>query len=377
MTKRLTIDSTGAVIPATRFVAQRGISKPPTTSPLNRLERILKKEEKVRTVLIRDRGGVGDMLMMTPTIRAIKQKYDCILDVATCPDYLNGSLVETLATNPHVDNIVDYRTLDKADYEVVINMSCPCAAHEVPHAEPINRVDLFARGAGLSLPLADTSLEYTVLDNEKQWIEQWLASRNIGQHKLLVIQANSSSKRRDMPQITLQKGVMRILRHYRGAMRGVVILHDNNKTPDINWNLDGVVQFKNFGTRQIAALTQQADLVLCPDSAVLHFANALHKKTVALFGPTDPRARVNYHPEAVGICPGAELSCWNCWYSPCWQGYGCWKRITDEMIYQAGIHLLENKQLPPHTEYFNFGGLIEGVPGQPSQPIPGQPFEVL
>lgn len=374
MTKRLTIDSTGAVVMATKFVAQRGnVKSTPTVSPLQKLDKVLSGKDKLRILVYRDRGGIGDMLMITPTLRAIKQRYDCELDVATCPDYWGGSLVQTLANNPHVDNIVDYRTVDKAEYQTTVNLSCPAAAYEKPGVPPINRVDLFARGAGLSTPLADPSLEYSTLENEKVWARQWVDSRNLSPYKLIVIQANSSSQRRDMPQRILQQGVMKILRHYRGKARGIVILHDTNKTPDVNWQLEGVTPLVNFGIRQVAAITELADLVICPDSAILHLANAFHKKTVALFGPTDPRARVNYHPEAVAIWPGGELSCRNCWYTKCWNNFGCWKRITDDMIFNAGIALLENRKLPKHNEFVNFGNLIEG-----SNPnAPDQPFEVL
>src|SRR5207302_347407 len=57
----------------------------------------------------------------------------------------------------------------------------------------------------------------------------------------------------------------------------------------------------------LAALTQNAQLVLSVDSAPMHLAAAFQTPQVALFGPTNPFHWQPRHPNAVVILAGAPL----------------------------------------------------------------------
>jgi ADP-heptose:LPS heptosyltransferase len=88
---------------------------------------------------------------------------------------------------------------------------------------------------------------------------------------------------------------------------------------------------------------------------MLHVAAALHHPTITLFGPTDPRARVNYHPEAVAIWGGAGLKNYPAWYTDPGDGWMCWRRLEERLIIQVTLAMLDKKPLPEALELVHFG----------------------
>ena len=105
-----------------------------------------------------------------------------------------------------------------------------------------------------------------------------------------------------------------------------------------------ILEARNLDVRKIAALMNRAELIMCPDSAILHLAGALKKPSLSFFGPTDPRARINYYPGSVAIWPAQKLACAPSWYSKkegC--DYFCWKMIKEDMVISTSCDMLEGK----------------------------------
>jgi ADP-heptose:LPS heptosyltransferase len=321
---------------------------------LGRLDQLLQGHSP-KILITRTQGGIGDVLMTLPTVRAIKKKYgdNCIVTYATDPGYLDGALVKVVQGVPYIDEVVDYRGIKPADYDAIVELTCPCVAHEMPLAPPINRIDLFAAHAGVRLD--DWSMDYIVTDKERAWAQEFLANYRIDNKKLIVVQPNSSTRRRDLPAAILQRGVAKLVRSVPNS-RALIIVHSGTANSEISWRMEGCDEFRDYDVRHIAAIIERSHLVMCQDSAVLHLAAALRKKTLTFFGPTDPRARVNYHPEAAALWFGGDLACSPCWYSPsCSVGYICWKSITDDLIVDLGSKMLNDQPLPAAPYIVSFG----------------------
>lgn len=324
-------------------------------TPSNALHRINKiKENQPLNILVkRIAGGIGDVLMTLPTVRAIKEKYDIErLDYVTDFDYLNGALKKVLLHNPDITNIIDYRLLPNEyleSYDAVIDLTCPCVAHEQPHALSINRIDLFARHAGIGL--TDTSIPYYTTTDETNWANIWLADKQLD--KFIIVQANSSTSNRDLPLLTLQRSVMAILQQMPGY-KAIVITHGDYLN---DWDLYNVVRFHNYDVRHIAAIMQYAELVMCQDSSILHLAGALKKKIVSFFGPTDPNARIDHYENAIAICNSFRLKCFWCWYNhqACNNRMTCWSMIKEDMIIQPTLQILKNEPLQEAEYIVSFG----------------------
>ncbi len=309
-------------------------------------------------------GGIGDVLMTLPTVKQIRKQYNCLLDYQTDFEYLGGALPKVLQGNPHIDRVLDYRMVseeDREQYDAVVDLTCPCTVHEQPRAEPINRIDLFARHAGVRLE--DTSIDYYITKDEFTWAQEWIAQKGLSRNKLFLVQAHSSSARRDLSINTLQKSIVEILK-VDPSFRCLVITHSTDSSKH-NWNIYGAVEVRDMGVRQIAALIYYCDVVLCQDSGILFLAGAQNKKIITFFGPTDPRARINYFPHAVAICPGQHLKCAFCWWAPsCNNTYPCWKQIETQLIIDVTVATLQNKPLPPSSDLIYFGNSQIQKPNQ-------------
>jgi ADP-heptose:LPS heptosyltransferase len=321
-----------------------------STPVLKNLDRML-KEGKPNICITRKQGGIGDVLMTLPTVKALAKKYNTKIDYGTCFDYLDGALAKVLEGNPYIRKVIPWRDVDPTDYNAVLDLTCPCVHHEKPLARPINRSDLFARYLGIKLD--DHDIEYMVTEEERQWAKEYLQDNGLNRFKLILVQPTSSTSRRDAPLDKIQKALIQIMQTRRD-IRALIITHETDHTKT-DWNFQETHVLNNFDVRHIAAIMEQTDLVLCPDSAVLHLAAALHHPTVTLFGPTDPYARVNYHPEAVAIWPGKELKNYPVWYQDPKDGYLCWKRLEVSDITKTCLAKLTGSPLPESRDLVTFG----------------------
>lgn len=338
------------------FVNARAYNRP--DDGLSRLDR-LRAGGTPEIILTRRNGGIGDVLMTIPTARALAEKYQCQIDYGTDFEYLDGALPAVLQGLPYIRRVIPHGDIDSSKYDAVLDLTCPCIAHEQPHAPPISRMDLFARHLGITL--SNTQIDYQHTQEELTVAFQELQKLRINQdrHRLILIQPSASTTRRDMPSDIL-KQMVRKLASEDNSLRFLVVTHesDGHLARQYRWqDINFTHKLHNYSIRQIAAVMSYCDLVICPDSSILHLAGALHKPSLSFFGPTDPRARINYYPEAVAIAPGVQLKCWTCWFSSCNAHYTCWKRLELDMCVKTAQSILAGKPLEPHPEIFHFGSM--------------------
>lgn len=251
-----------------------------------------------KILITRKQGGIGDVLMTLPTVKAIQKKYNAIIDYGTDFNYLDGALVKVLQGNPYINKVIEWNKAIHEEYNLCIDLTCPCVAYEKPLVPPVNRIDLFARYVGINIQ--DYNIDYFISEKEKIWAREFFEETKLINYKTILLQPSSSTTDRDCPIDKIKKSLSKVMQIDKN-IRVIVIGHytDNNK---IEWgSLPGFFPIKDFDIREIGAIMDKVDLVICPDSSILHLAAAQHKKTLTLFGPTDPRARINYHPEAVAL----------------------------------------------------------------------------
>lgn len=94
----------------------------------------------------------------------------------------------------------------------------------------------------------------------------------------------------------------------------------------------GVVDLAGRTTlRQLVALIDLADRVVCHDSGPMHIAAALDKPTVAIFGPTNPARTGPYSPSAKVVAHPVE--CAPCYYRECpYQHHHCMRQLDVETV---------------------------------------------
>ncbi len=303
---------------------------------LSRLRKLLKT--KTPHICVVRGEGLGDVLMTTPVIRALKETFGkAQISYATNTRYLEGALVKVLRHNPDIKEILERDLLDDSQYDLVISLHCPAIFYEKPGNPPISRLDLFANHAGVKLKNHD--LHYYIQKEEIEAGEK-LVSHLQGK-KIVLVQPSASSERRSLDHRKLKTALTEL--NTAHGVATIVLTHSSDFGTDVLWdNIPGCMPIRNLDVRQIAGLMVHCDLVLCPDSSVLHLAGALKVPTVAFFGPTHPAARINYYPNAVAIWKGEELNPCPCWYDACPIGETCWSMISIMDIVTACIEHLRS-----------------------------------
>lgn len=89
----------------------------------------------------------------------------------------------------------------------------------------------------------------------------------------------------------------------------------------------------------LTALLREADVLLCNDTGTMHLAAALGRRTVAVFGPTDP-VRTGPcgldHSVLTGGCPEAPCFRKRCSRAPS----GCWQFLAADTVAEAVVRTL-------------------------------------
>jgi ADP-heptose:LPS heptosyltransferase len=309
------------------------------------------------TIIIRRGEGIGDLLMTTPTVRFVAEQYPtATITYATNLSYLNGALPQALRYNPYVANVVDWNNFGPTNYDVVLDLHCPCLSHEKPKAPPINRIDLFAQSIGIPV-LKDPKPIYVVHPSELEWAANWLQEKMhlASKERLVIISPLASNINRSI-DISLTKETIRLLKTKMPNIKILVLDHTVDFLRTIIW--DGYADYvgHDLPLRELSALLSFAQLLICPDSAALHIAGALDIKTLALFGPTDANARIDHYPNAVALWPGHTLSCAPCWYeSGKCSHKSCWKMITAQDVSEIAWEILAKNRIVTPAEVIQQG----------------------
>ena len=353
--RRLTVDQRGIITPVKPAIRHAG-SVTPYVKPNPSLLRIdrLRNGEPPIICITRKQGGIGDVLMTLPAVKAIATKYQVKIDYGTDMHYLDGALQKVLMYNKYINQVIDWNRVNVESYDAVIDLTCPCIAHEKPLAPPINRIDLFARHARIHLTNHD--IDYQITDDELNWADNYIYDHNLTRNKLIFVQPFASAINRSAP-VDKIKETIKILNTTLSNVKFILAIHDSDYLK-VDWYLPNVHLFKNYDIRHIAAMMSKSKLVVCQDSAVLHIASALHHLTLALFGPTDPRARINYHPEAIAVWPAIDLANQPSWYEPLKDGYMCWKLINPYVVAETIMSMVTDQPINYYRELINYGQLI-------------------
>jgi ADP-heptose:LPS heptosyltransferase len=177
----------------------------------------------------------------------------------------------------------------------------------------------------------EIDLDPAALDGMRKFLEsEGLEYRlEAGAPRGVVLANEGSSKRKlvlihpGMSRMAVQKGIIKnwatdnwceLVRRLMELDHAVMLCggpDDDDTIRDITAKLQGKIaqgkgKFinaygKTGSVKDLVALMQLADLIVCVDSAPMHIAAALQKRLVALFGPTDPKKLLLESDRAVAI----------------------------------------------------------------------------
>jgi lipopolysaccharide heptosyltransferase II len=88
---------------------------------------------------------------------------------------------------------------------------------------------------------------------------------------------------------------------------------------------------------EAAALLKKARLVVCNDSGLMHLAAAVGARIIAIFGPTHPEEKKPLSAGNIAVWKGEELECSPCYHDgrfPECEHRSCFKKISPQEIYE-------------------------------------------
>ncbi|UCH78637.1 MAG: glycosyltransferase family 9 protein [Candidatus Coatesbacteria bacterium] len=255
-----------------------------------------------RSLLLVRNGGFGDLLFLTPLLRYLDERYKHAGLAVGCGRryhcvYLRNPYVRRIFTYPiKLKDFVSY------DYQLCYEGTLETSTDADFHA-----VDLMAAHAGVA-DVGDRRLAYDV--------EPALArkAKNIQRNELKVkpgdatvgLHLRASSPIRTYP---LESSLLVAAALGAAGARVFLLGAEGDWEKTVGRRFSPAVEFENvdnlcgrFRTMDhTAAFLSRLDLLVGPDSSLVHFAGALDVPTIALYGPFPGAVRTKYYPQCITL----------------------------------------------------------------------------
>jgi len=242
--------------------------------------------------------GMGDAIMLTPVLRALKKKYpEAVLSVACFPHYR-----APLLNLPYIDGFIDWPMPESNRTPTYFLEGFP--RHEL--ACEIHLTDVFAVMVGVALE--DKKADYIPTNDEREWA--FSTFPRIEARKRLGLQVQAShrcrtypaTQLRDLMQLMVKDGWEIYLMDSPGefACKEMGHLHDLR------------IQAPSF--RESAAFLLTCDAFCGPDSGFLHAAGAMNIPSVGLFATVPWKLRTAYYSSVFAMQGAGECS--PCFHTP-------------------------------------------------------------
>ena len=310
-----------------------------------------------RSLLLVRNGGFGDLLFLTPLLRYLDGRYRHAGFAVACGNQYHGVFLR----NRFVRRIFTYpvRLKDFVSYDYQLFYEGTLEKSTDPH---LHAVDLMARHAGV----ADVGDRRLVYDVEPALAKK---AKNILRNELNVkpgdvtvgVHLRASSPIRTYP---LDSSVLVAVALSAARARVFFLGRKGDWDRTVGRKPSPSVKFDNvdnlcgrFCTMDYtAAFMSRLDLLIGPDSSLVHFASALELPTVALYGPFPGAVRTAYYPRCVtlegryAVGPGLEecAPCFKHGSYPCPQAgedgvSPCLRNLKAETVIEAALRLLDEK----------------------------------
>ena len=282
-----------------------------------------------RNLAIARDGGLGDLLMLTPTIKVIGEDFpDLIMDL-----FVNKPFIQLFENNPYIHEVRALTSYVPLAYDAVVDLNH--FVEKSPDSSVVDRVSLFAQAFGIKLQ--DGSIDYYMTDEERAWGEQWVEDQGLADRRWCPMGIFATDPRRSWPeghalelgQLLLDAGVVPVYMHNDEAL-----LHANFD------GLDEVRYLVGMTTRQKAAVLRLARVVVSTDTGVYHLAaagrgDAVYPVIVVLFGLIAPHLRTKWYKNMLSLT--ADCDCVPCnentyMLPQCHRQ--CMTELTPELVFQ-------------------------------------------
>jgi ADP-heptose:LPS heptosyltransferase len=307
-----------------------------------------KSSLRFREALVtRSMGGIGDLLMMTPGLRALARRQGkpvkLIVPRQFFPVFENNPFVELIDMAGPVVDVAAFRRWHNLS-------ACPAAAYESARRPYVKkgRVELFARGMRVGrwrLWRHGWNIELRLNETQVSFRDRFVRDRGLGRYRPLIgVQPYSRDTYKD------HAGIVAIIEKLADTYDILLFHHVDLGLPPGN-NIASTV---GLTLSQSFALVSALQVMVSIDSAFLHAAAALDIPVVAIFGPTDGKMFTRHVRKVTVLNANDAFPCAPCWRNedlPCellgQVGYSpCISAISYERISASIAELIRNDPAP-------------------------------
>ncbi len=255
------------------------------------------KDWNGKSILICRSGGFGDLLFLTPLIRAIRARWPMAsISVATTTYYR-----EALADHPLIDTIIPYplKSVTALKYDTLLWFEG--LIEWDPRGRLLNSVDLHSAFAGLELT-EGKEMDYYA---HERHVEAMRRRFPRPEGPRIGVQLSASARARTYPA-PLMGLLLENMANYLAPLKGQIVLFDAPRPHESAEGIDPILlslptEKPALSFAESAAVLSDCTAVIAPDSALCHVAGALHIPTIALYGPFPSKLRTAYAPTIQAI----------------------------------------------------------------------------
>lgn len=255
--------------------------------------RILKRP--VRILLTRY-GGLGDILLSTPAIRALKKMYPRAFVVFDTSQ--TGK--ELLEGNPDIDQI----TVNSAD---CIRNNFDWHWHLTYENFPeLHITDGYLKWIGHNTTVVNNEKKSIIVlsESDKKFAKEFIESCGISNNELVMaLQVQAGRENRRWPLENFSE----VVDYVSNKHHAKIIEFGAKEQPYLG---KGINLVGKCSIKESAAVLSKCSFLLCNDSFFLHVAGALNVPVVAIFGPASPDKRLPFNDISTAVWP--EKGCRGC-----------------------------------------------------------------
>jgi len=344
---------------------------------------VYQEAQKHYKILIIKFSSLGDIILSTAALKAIRQKFS--------PDYkisflVDGESKDALLSCPYIDELIvcDLKNKDKGirgflklgahlrkkNFDIVIDLQNNRKSHilsfitlslnrygydnkkfgfllnhrikdEKPLMDPVSHQFRILNMLGIDLE--NLSLELWPTHEDQSYIDEFLNSEWLSANQLLIGINISASPRWPSKDWPLEHLVKLCTELSRKDMR-VVITGTEKDLAQANILMNNLKNIKitnacgKTTVNQLACLIKRCAVFISCDSAPLHVAASQGVPFIALFGPTEPRRHLS--PTKKYIVIKKDLPCSPCYKSKC-KTKKCMELIKPQELLEAIEQLLK------------------------------------
>jgi len=286
-------------------------------------------------ILITRSGGAGDMLFFSPFIKWLHD-HGCEVRLACKEQYR-----EVLSGQPFMAAV--YRL--PIEYRIIKQQNGWISARGVIEAFKYNVYDMLV--THLRIPLKDEEKRpvFIPLDENEKMADQFFEKYVEKSKKVIAVQLNATANTRTWPYSIPLASLLKS-HGYK-----VILLGSYNQITTLSQmsNMNGYLfpQLVKNDYAFSASIVKRCDLLVGPDSAMYHFAEAVGTKALVFFGPFKPENRIKYYKHVWTLSP-EEKYCVHCQshegfckrsniftnFSPCLE------QISPQIAFESILHIL-------------------------------------